>query len=605
MPMAANAFDILKKFHYLLNRSQKRWGMVIFVMAFVGALLETLGVSSILPLMNVMLEPDALLQNAYVADAAALFGIKDSDQLLIGCVVLLILVYVIKNIYLLFYAYVSAKYACKVQRELSVKMMRYYMRRGYLFFVGHNSSELMRGINTTPSNVYQVLSILLKMVSESLTVACICMLVIATDVRMAAVMAVLIVACMTAIIFVFKNMMKGFGRKYHRYYMKATKSAMQAFQGIKEVLVMRRQEYFAKVYEEAYIQQQKATIGKTIAMTSPGYFIEAVCVAVLLVYVCIQCLYSEDVTALIPTLGVFALGAFRILPAIGRISSGVNNIVFFIPSIQEMYDNFKEVEENADAEEWDASGADAEGRLAFEKTIDVKNLSWKYPNMDQYVLENVNLTIHKGESVALIGASGSGKTTLADILLGLLVPEEGDILLDGNSALHSPAQWGNLISFVSQAFYLNDDTIRNNVAFGVEEKKIDDAAVWKALGQAQLKEFVEGLPNGIDTVVGERGVRFSGGQRQRIAIARALYANPDILILDEATAALDNETEAAVMEAVEHLQGEITLIIIAHRLTTIRNCDKVYEVKQGKVTERSKEEVLAMGNMEAREGSPS
>ena len=195
------------------------------------------------------------------------------------------------------------------------------------------------------------------------------------------------------------------------------------------------------------------------------------------------------------------------------------------------------------------------------------------------------MEIKKGDSVAIIGESGSGKTTLADILLGLYKPEEGEVLVDGQEIYLNLKQWAQIISFVPQNVYLLDDTIRENIVFG--QSKADDNRIWDALEQAQLKDFVRNLPEGLDTVVGEAGIRFSGGQRQRIAIARALYSQPDILLLDEATAALDNDTEAAVMEAIDSLKGKKTLIIIAHRLSTIKNCNKVYEVKNGKIIDVS------------------
>lgn len=590
--MLTKLFDLAKKFNYILDRTQKKWAVILLGLSFVGALMETMGVSAIAPLIQMMVDPDALMENKYIVKISTTFEIYNSREMLFLIFVGVICIYFIKNAYLLFLSYVRAKYSCKVQRELSVKMMKYYMQRGYLFFVQHNSSELMRGINATPSSIFQVLTVVLRIAADILTVLALCIFIMITDIHIALFMIILILICFIAIVFGFKNMMQRYGKKYHKYYAKATKYALQAFQGIKEVLVMHRQEYFTNQYEKAYIQQQKATVGKTVAADSPGYFIEAVCVAGLLVYVYIQCLYVDNMAIYIPTLGVFAVGAFRILPALGRISSGINTIIFYLPAVQDMYRNFKEVEKNEYCIAEDMVHGEPEAKVEFNKDVVIRDLDWKYPGGEDCVLEGVNLTIHKGESVALIGTSGAGKTTLADILLGLLIPEKGDILVDGKSILHSAEKWGRLIGFVSQAFYLNDDTIRNNIAFGVDEKDIEDERVWRALEQAQLKEFVEGLDNQLDTMLGERGVRFSGGQRQRVAIARALYSSPDILILDEATAALDNETEMAVMEAVEHLKGKVTLIVIAHRLTTIRDCDKVYEVKDGGIWERNKGDVL-------------
>lgn len=592
--MFSKLSDIVKKLMYILDRHQKVWGIVVFFLSFLGALMEAVGVSAILPLVQLMIEPDIILeQNEMINKILQSMGIHNNTDVIVFIVLCIILVYIIKNIYLTFLAYIRCQYACKIQRELSVKMMRFYMQRGYSFFTAHNSSELIRGVSSSPASVYQILQNGLRLLSEILTVlAVISMCIMIMDVQLVVVIIILIVICLVSVLAIFKNMTIYYGKKYHEYLAKTTKACYQAFQGIKEVLVLNRQEYFTKEYESAYVEQQKATVGQNMASESPGYFIEAVCITGLLLYVFFQCIHVDDASILLPAFSALAVGAFRILPALGRISSGINTVIFYLPAIQEVYNNFLEVEKCSESIS-DTVYDKAQGNINFEQEIVVQGLDWRYPDSEEYVLKDINLKIQKGESIAFIGASGAGKTTLADILLGLLIPEKGNILVDGTSIYQYKEKWGKLIGFVSQAFYINDDTIRNNIAFGVDEKQIDDDKVWDALEQAQLKEFVASLDKKLDTKVGERGVRFSGGQRQRLAIARALYECPEILVLDEATAALDNDTETAVMEAVEHLKGKITLIIIAHRLSTIRNCDKVYEVRDEAIYERDKAEVLA------------
>lgn len=597
--MLTKLSDVIRKLMYILDRPQKIWGIIVFVLSFFGALIEALGVSAILPLVQIMIEPDALMKNEIVAKISQNFNISSNQEMIIFIVICIIAVYIVKNIYLSFLAYVRCKYSCKIQRELSVKMMKFYMKRGYIFFTEHNSSELIRGVSASPASVFQVMQCGLRLLSEGLTVGTIIITsIVIMDIKLVGVILILIAVSLVSVIFIFKRMTTYFGKRYHQYLARTTKASYQAFQGIKEVLVMNRQDYFTKEYETAYTEQQKATVGQNMASEVPSYFIEAVCITGFLLCVCIQCTHVNNASVLLPSLSSLAVAAFRILPALGRISSGINTVNFYLPAVQDVYDNFLEVEQYNDADQ-NPSGVQLQGIEGFEEKIVIKGVNWRYPNSEDYVLKNVNLEIRKGESIALIGASGAGKTTLADILLGLLIPEEGDILVDAASIYQCKGKWGKLIGFVSQAFYITDDTIRNNIAFGIEEKKIDDAMVWKALEQAQLKEFVESLDEKLDTNVGERGVRFSGGQRQRLAIARALYESPEILVLDEATAALDNDTESAVMEAVEHLKGKITLVIIAHRLSTIRNCDKVYEVKNGAILERNKEEVLEIRKQHA------
>ena len=277
------------------------------------------------------------------------------------------------------------------------------------------------------------------------------------------------------------------------------------------------------------------------------------------------------------------VAAYRLLPSINKFSVNFNQIIFYNISLNVAYDNIQAAREYMKKDMEGDSGAD----ISFKQSIDIQNVTWKYEAEEKKVLENVSLHINKGDSVAIIGESGAGKTTLADILLGLYRPMHGKVLVDGQDVYSNLKQWAEIISYVPQTVYLFDDTVKNNVIFGHSE--VDEKKVWEALEQAQLKSFVEGLPDGLDTMVGEAGVRFSGGQRQRIAIARALYNNPSVLVLDEATAALDNDTESAVMEAIDSLKGKKTLVIIAHRLTTIKNCNKVYEIKNKKIIDVTSE----------------
>ena len=581
--------DYLRKLNYILDPSQKKWGYVVFFLSFIGAGFEMLGVSIILPLVQIIIDPQEIWQNEYFQVIANRLNITTDKQLIMLVCGTVIMIYFLKNVFLTFLSYVRMKYSCKIQRELSIKMMKYYISRGYLYFTQKNVSELMRGIGASVSSTYQVVAQLLKLLAEVLTVIAICIFIMLTDIWLALGVVILAAMSLFLIMFVFKKLVKLAGDKYHKYLSQVNKASYQAFEGIKEVLVMNRQKYFVKEYENAYIKQQKAVVVQNVAGEAPAYIIEFLCVAGLILLVGWRCLSDENAKMLIPQLAAFAVAAFRILPSLGRISSSINHMSFYAPAIQDVYDNFNEVEEKSCCGEQKKIG---DSISSFKHRIEVKDITWRYPNNEDYVLTGLCMTIEKGQAVALVGHSGAGKTTIADILLGLLRPETGEIYVDDSAMYKDNLGWGRMIGFVSQTFYLNDDTIRNNIAFGIDEKDIDDALVWQALEQAQMKEFVLKLPKGIDTLVGERGIRFSGGQRQRLAIARALYYNPEILVLDEATSALDSETETAVMESIEALQGQKTLIIIAHRLSTIENCDVIYEIANGKAWQKNYEDLI-------------
>ena len=289
----------------------------------------------------------------------------------------------------------------------------------------------------------------------------------------------------------------------------------------------------------------------------------------------------EFVTAL----GAIGIAAVRILPSVSTLTNGMNGLVYMRPSLEAAYDNLMEADRYQHTVE--SVEIDSPDKMEFCDSIQVDHISWRYQKDLPLVLKELDLEICKGESVALIGESGAGKSTLADILLGLLKPESGRVLVDGTDISSIQSSWSRMIGYVPQMVFLIDDTIRQNIAFGISEEEIDDEKVWNALEEAQMRSVVESM-GGLDVIVGERGIKLSGGQRQRIAIARALYHDPDILILDEATSALDTDTESAVMEAIDALQGRKTLIIIAHRLSTIQNCDKVYEIRDRKAFQKLK-----------------
>lgn len=623
--------DIWNKFQFILTKRQKYLAVVIMLMTLVGAVVETLGVSIIIPFVQAMMEPEALMDNKYIRPVVDIFHIGSAAQLVMMLGIGIALVYLFKNSYLTLLSYCRIRYSTRVQRELSVLMMKSYMKRGYLFFVQVNTSDLLRGIMGDVSAVYQMMYHIFRVIAELFTSFAIVIFIIKTDFMMAVSVIILAGICFAGVVLGFRKPMQRLGVQYRQSNGEAQKHSLQAFQGIKEVIVMHRQQFFVDRYERAFERQQKALIGQTVASESPAYIIEAICVAGLILTVSFRVYSGTDTTSFIPQLAAFAVGAFRILPSLGRISSSVNQIIYFVPSLNKTYEHLREVrtaememqgeirclaqqdEENAEKcsdvsankrtdartavnEEEKGNTASLQKMEAYSVTeeedryLTIDNVHWQYPSAEKEVLSGTTLHIRKGTSVALIGHSGAGKTTLADIILGLYRPQQGCIRFRGADIRTISEQWSSSVGYIPQSVYLTDDTIRNNVAFGVDEP--DDELVWQALKQAQLKEFVAGLPDRLDTIVGDRGVRFSGGQRQRVAIARALYYNPEILILDEATSALDNETETAVMEAIDSLQGTKTLIIVAHRLTTIKNCDVIYEIADGQAVERKKEEVF-------------
>ncbi len=585
---------IIQELVYILPDKQKKRAVVVLLVIIIGSGFELLGVSAVLPFLQAILTPETLMESQYLQPVIRILGIDTANGVLILVGVGLILVYILKNVFMVFSYYVSYDYSTRVKKELSIKMLHSYMSRPYTFFMNVNMAEILRGCNEDIEGVYTILSNLFTILAEMLATVLIAAYIIYTEPLTAVAAVVLILAVMMGIVLLFKPLMKRLGRIYMNAHAAKNKAIYQTVSGVKELYAMQRQELFIEEYDAASETVRKTQRNYEFVNSSPDRIVEGVCLSGLIGIVLIRLLMGVDMVAFVPKLGSFAMAAFKLLPSIGKISNRITGIVYNKPRLDNVFDNVMEAQqyEKACAEESRrrSSGLEIGTTAAFQEVVSVENIVWQYEGQTRPVLDGVSFEIHKGQSVALIGISGSGKTTLSDVILGLLTPAKGSVYMDGIDIYTMPKAWAGIVGYVPQSVFLIDDTIRNNVAFGLRD--VDDADIWKALEQAQLKAFVETLPAGLDTIVGDRGIKFSGGQRQRVAIARALFNKPEILILDEATAALDNETEKAVMESIDALQGQITMVIVAHRLTTIRNCDSIYEIKDGKAVRRSKSEVF-------------
>ncbi len=587
--------DAFHKLNAILTKEQKFYSAVIVFMSLISAVFEMLGVSVIIPILNAFLEPEKLAEQQYIAPFVRMFHLQDTNQIVLFLCIVMILLYVVKNLFGIFYIWVSAKFSCKVLRELSVRILTVYMKQGYSFFLKYNSAQLWRGLGPDISGVYAVISNMFGLFMKCTTLVSITVLIIVVTPQLAMFLLVLVVLCFALTQLIFRKSMQKYGAESREYTFKSNQAAFEAIQGSKEVLVTNRQNYFVKQYEKYMGFANRTSVKMSMGQASPNYIIEAVCVTGLMSAVAFQTFTLSDPLKLLGQLAVIAAAAFRILPTMGGILGAINICIYNMPALSATYDTLCLVQdlENDEGNQIETIQKNDYPDKQFEKELTLSHITFLYESRNLKVIDDLSMTIKKGTSVAFIGGSGAGKTTLADIILALLKPQEGKVSLDGIEVEKLGGRWNQIVGYVPQSIYMTDASIRRNIAFGIDEEEIEDEQVWSALEMAQMKEFVMNLPEKLDTLVGEWGLQFSGGQRQRIAIARALYGNPDILILDEATAALDTETETAVMEAIDALQGIKTLIIVAHRLTTIKNCDKIYEIKDGKAIERRKAEVLS------------
>lgn len=573
--------NMFKQLMAILNNKQKRQAIIVAFMAIFSALLETMGVSVVIPFILAMLQPEQLIENKYIGPLLELSGVTNTIGIVTVTAVLIIAVYVIKNSFILLFNYFQLDFRNKMERDLSNLMLKSYIYKPYQYFLDVNSAEIMRGITGDISGVATTVDSFCALFNEGLTCILLGFLLVVINPVMA--ISLLLLAVGTALIMVLglRKKTAECGEQCREAFAKRYQHAYQAVNGIKEIHVMKRQKNFLRYFEEASDVACKYNTRYLWISKLPSRVIETIFISGLVFLVLLSMRGINDITVLVAQFGAVAVASVRILPSISNIANAMNSLVFQRPALENAYENITNLK-NQPGNCEQQKIIEVSPHVGFHDKIQIKNINWRYSDELPNVLENLEMEIRPGEAIGLIGESGAGKTTLADILLGLFKPQAGEILVDGKSIYENSTNWNKLVGYVPQNVFLIDDTVRNNILFGVDEENANEERIWQTIERAQLKEFVENLPQGLDTVLGERGIKISGGQRQRIAIARALYYDPPIIVLDEATSALDNETENAVMESINNLQGKKTLIIVAHRLTTIEKCDKVYEIRNGK-----------------------
>lgn len=580
---------MIRQLAYIFKRRDKLKIFVLFIMALIGSLLECVGVSIFMPFVNVLMDTSEIHTNEYLSFLYNRFSFHTDQGFLTVMAGVIMLIFVAKNLYMILQKYAIYRFSYNTQMKISTRLLKAYMSEPYTFHLNKNVSVLQRSMQEDSELFTRAIIHFMELVVEVMVCIALGSYLLYVSKSITVIIVSLLIICIGTFTFTARKYARGYGKKCQGYKAKIYQWMNQALGGIKEIKILNRESYFIRSYESYFKKFAKGQRINRLLGVMPKYIVEMVSISGMLFAIMIKMNYGrKDIVEFIPQLAAFAVAAFRLLPAVGRINEHVTDIMYASSSIELVYNDLKAI---GDIQKQDT--AEENGEWSFEKEVVIKNVCYHYPNVDENVLEYASFTIKKGQTVALIGESGAGKTTMADIILGLLEPQYGKIKADGMDVFRNMDAWHSEIGYIPQMIYLSDDTVRNNVAFGIEDAEIDDEAVIEALRKAQLLEFVDGLSDGIKTMVGDRGIRLSGGQRQRIGIARALYCDPQILVLDEATSALDNDTESAVMEAIENLRGEKTIIIIAHRLTTIQNADEIYAVEGRKLVRKSKEEVFS------------
>lgn len=576
--------DIVKKLQYILDRKQKINICFLGVMIFIGGLLETLSVSAILPVVWVIIDPVQAQENKYMQMVMQITGIDDVSRLIVPFLGLLIVMYTLKNAFLLLLASEQNRFIAYNRNKLISQVLREFLNRPYEFYLDADIPTVFRLTDSDIPNVFNILMALISLVTEAVVFVLLCFVLIATDWKLVLFMIVVFGLLSLLMLKVIKPRMASLGAKNQAIQSRIAKWRIQAIYGIKDVKVLHREAFFADNYESSGKIGASYSKKHAVMNNIPRLLIETVFMASILSYIMIYIMTGHDATTLLPMLTAFGVAAIRMLPSVNRINTYMTDISYFRPCLDYVYENMN-ISEISRRNNQTLQPVDESKTMQLKDKIELKNIVYAYPNTDKLIFDHASMVVPYGKSVGIMGPSGAGKSTIVDILLGLLKVHEGSITCDGVNIFDNYPAWLAQIGYIPQSIYLVDEPIRNNIAFGIADEEIDDDRIWQVLEEAQLKDFIKTLPEGLDTAIGDRGVRLSGGQRQRLGIARALYHNPEILVFDEATSALDNETEAAVMEAINSFHGKKTMVIIAHRLNTIEKCDMIYKVDEGQIVE--------------------
>ena len=570
--------QILYKLRCVFDRETKIKLVILLIAIIIGAMLETLALSLISPFISILLDESMIETNRYVSFAYDLLGFSSTGTFLALLTFLLAGVYIFRGIYLYAVSKIQYRVIARRQANLSARLLGTILEYPYLYHSGKNLAELQRIIVTDVEQMFTLISNVLLMLTDFFMTVFIVIFLAVVSPIMTLCVVVMSAFCVLLYLKVFRRQIRVAGEKVRDAHIGMNKAVNQAVGGIKEVKVARRERHFHSAfikYSDVYV---KFFTRNQVLAAVPKLVIESVCFGGAFIIIGALIIGGADIASLVPQLSVFVLAAFRLLPAVSRQVGYLNSVIYYRSSVDAVY---KSLFEEGDAA---ANPLPPETELPADVCdIIVSDVTFQYPNTPSPVLRDISLVIPDKKSVAFVGPSGAGKTTLADIILGVLPPESGGVFYAGKSIHRSFDEWSRCVGYIPQQIYMLDESILENVAFGIDHSDIDIDQAWRALEQAQLADFARSLPESLETVVGDRGIRLSGGQRQRIGIARALYNNPSILVLDEATSSLDTETEKALMETIEKFQGDKTMIIIAHRLSTIEHCDIIYRVEDGDV----------------------
>lgn len=570
----------------LLNR-RERWQMLFILMFMLpNALMQVAGVASVMPFIAVMAQPELVESNTLLAALYTALGEPEMREFLTILASAALVLLVAGNALAAFTTWLILRFSYMRVHTLSRKLMEIYLGSEYQFFLLRNPSDLTKNvINEVNHLVTGFLMPLLQLVANGFIVTALLLMLLWKDPVLALTVGLILGGSYGLIYIVLRNRMRTLGRRRLQANARRFKTTHEAFGAIKDLKVSGRENYYLNAYSDASYSFADNQSSHQVIAQMPRYALESIAFGVVLLIALYLTTTQTSTQGVLPVIALYAMAGYRLMPALQKIFDNAATLRFSAPVVERINEEMSQgIRKNArPTSDAPLSVNHADTPLALHNTLSLQHITYRYHGTTTPVLDDITITIKARTTVAFVGESGAGKSTLVDIILGLLKPDTGSILVDGTPLDdHNMSQWRHHLGYVPQAIYLSDDTLRRNIALGIPDREIDEDAVIAAAKAAAIHDFItRELPDGYETVAGDRGIRLSGGQRQRIGIARALYGNPDLLILDEATSALDGSTEAAVMDAIDQLSGQKTIIMIAHRLTTVKNCEQLYLLRNG------------------------
>ena len=559
----------LKKINFLITKRQRKGLVILTLLLFIGMILEVFGLGILIPALSILLDPDMIETNSLVKFARSFFLEYSNQNFLFIVLGTIVTVYFLKSLFLVFLTHKQNRFLSNITAYISNKLFYSYMSQPYSFHLKRNASELIKNIQI---EIYYLHTFLLSLITVFIEGGFV-ISVLATLIYIEPIgaMSIGIFYGFLSIIFLqfTKRKLNTWGNLRESLDAQVSKTALEGLGGIKDLLILGKTAFFIEEYSNKNFFKARLNANQGTVSQIPRFYLELISIIGLVSFIILLLLQGKDSASLVTILGVFVAATFRMIPSLNRIIAATQSMKYYRPSVDIIY---KEIKDNIVFEDNNSNDYN------FKNDIEFRIVDFSFTR-DLNVLKGINLKIKKGQTIGIIGESGSGKSTLVDLLIGLHKPTSGEILIDGINNFQMGQSWRNNIGYVSQTIYLTDDTIKNNIALGVPENKINDSRIIQLLKQVQLEKFINNLELGINTKVGERGVQLSGGQRQRIGIARALYHDPQLLILDEATSALDSETEEEVMKSINQLKDNKTIIMIAHRISTLVDCDEIYKIE--------------------------